>query len=661
MSTIEASLQLEIAQYQAALKKAQGDVERFRQKAQKTGDQLGGALFGGVAKRAAMLAPILGAGFGAKGVLDAVVNMERLEKMLVTTEGSAEKAAERMKVLQDIARLPGLDLEQAVRGDNRLRATGISAELSKKAIIEFSNALALVGGTADEFGGVINALSQISAKGKVFAEEINQIAERVPQIRKVLQEAFGTADTEAIQKMGLSTEEFFTSILGVMSQFQRAQRGLQDEFSEMGDIGKSLANDIGAPVVKTLIPAFTDLLEMLKENREELISLGSAMGEVAKVAVKAGGFGIKNGAALSKSVLQPGRLGLDLLGNVADAYGGGVRGVGARSNRNAKPVAAAPAGDSGAATTRVGEFVGPAAPTAAQRKKEVEDELRLQEQIAEIQRQARLDTMSAGERARALAREVSQLEKQAASETGVVAKLELEKQILQIKNEQRQAERQAVQETKNAAEEAKEEANRAAAAQQSLAVFQRELAIAEARAAGENDLADAMQRELDIQQLQARLMEEMKLSQDEALMLAERQVEAAAALNAEQNKNSRYDEEGRRADGRRQIKGYSQAQGDAAAARARALGRVDDARSRRQIPSGLDAFAAQTGLRDRMGTGSMFPGLTAAFGEPGAPLAETAKLNASAADKAGNGGARSLEDKLDRLIAISEQGLLGDG
>jgi tape measure domain-containing protein len=654
MSTIEASLQLEIAQYQNALKKAQGDVERFRQKAQKTGDQLGGALFGGVAKRAAMLAPILGAGFGAKGILDAVVNMERLEKMMTSTTGSAEGAKTRMEELREVAKMPGLDFEQAIQGDVRLRAVGLSAELSKAAIMEFGNALALVGGSSSDLDGVFLALSQIAAKGNVFAEEINQIAERVPQVRAVMKEVFGTADTEAIQAMGLSAEEFISRLTAGFGTLSRANRGLQDEFSELTDIGMTMANDIGAPLVKTLIPAFTDLLTTLSQNKEVLVGMGKAMGDVAQGAVKVGG-GI-----------------MDFVGQVGNAAGqasqGGDFWDAFRKNKEASDAArmappAAPGAPSGGGGGSGGALPPIAKPDAGAEsadkavKRSLAEEARLREQIAEIQRRARLENLTAAEKEVAIQQEIYRLATtfgQAGPETET-ARLEVEKRILELKREQAAA-------GKAADEEAKAEQDRTAQAEQRLALFERELAIAEARAAGENDLADALQRELDIQQLQARLMEEMKLGEEEALALAQRQVEADAAANAQKSQSAgRYDEEGRRADGRRQIKGYSQAQGGVEDARSRAQGRVDDARAKRVIPSGLDAFAAQPGLRDRMAGGGMFPGLEAAFGPAGSPMAETAQLNAAAADKTGNGGARGVEDKLERVVAVLEQGLLGDG
>ena len=229
-------------------------------------------------------------------------------------------------------------------------------------------------------------------------------------------------------------------------------------------------------------------------------------------------------------------------------------------------------------------------------------------------------------------------------------------------------EKKAIAEEREALEKSIADAKDRQANADALETFRQELEIAEARARGEDDLADSMQRQLDIQQLKARLMEQMKLSEEDALALAERQVDAQAAINAERSKASsggRYDAEGRRADGRRKIQGYSrERQGGAEEAAARAQGRIDDARAKRVIPSGLDAFAAQPGLRDRMAGGGMFPGLEGAFGPGGthasSPMTETAAMNAATADKAGAGAARGVEDKLERVVAVLEQGLLGE-
>ncbi|HRJ09374.1 MAG TPA: tape measure protein, partial [Prosthecobacter sp.] len=280
MAAIEASLRLEIAQYQAAMARARGEIDRLKARAKSGGAGLSKDLFGGVMRGAAALGVTLGTARIASGIFDSVVAMESLEKMLRTTEGSAEAATQRMAELREVARLPGVGFEQAVRADVRLRSIGLTADDSKNAIIEFGNALALVGGTRQDLDGVVLALGQISAKGKVSAEEINQIAERIPQVRAVMRAVFGTADTEAIQAMKLEANDFIRLLVAGLAELQRAQKGLQDELADISTMGMEMANDIGGELVRTLIPAFQDVLSVIAANREGLQSFGAVAADV---------------------------------------------------------------------------------------------------------------------------------------------------------------------------------------------------------------------------------------------------------------------------------------------------------------------------------------------------------------------------------------------
>ena len=99
---------------------------------------------------------------------------------------NAEELQAQLARLQEIAKLPGLGLKEVRQGVLQLEAAGISAETSERALMAFGNALALVGRGKSELDGVILALGQIASKGAISAEEINQIAERVPQVRQAL-------------------------------------------------------------------------------------------------------------------------------------------------------------------------------------------------------------------------------------------------------------------------------------------------------------------------------------------------------------------------------------------------------------------------------------------------------------------------------------------
>ena len=166
--------------------------------------------------------PVLGVGVAA---LHTAANFEKLELGLASMMGSTQAAREEMEKLREVAQAPGIAFEQAVEGSLRLQAVGISAESARETLSSFANALAAAGKGAADLDGVTLALSQIVSKGKVSAEEINQIAERVPQIRTALIKAFGTAEGNEINK-------------ALEAEWQRSQRLCGDHYRRVGKAAK---------------------------------------------------------------------------------------------------------------------------------------------------------------------------------------------------------------------------------------------------------------------------------------------------------------------------------------------------------------------------------------------------------------------------------------
>jgi len=141
--------------------------------------------------------PIIAAGAGA---VQSAVQLDKMKKSLVGIMGSSKLANKEFDELRKLAKDPGFTLQAAIQGSVRLQALGYNAAKAREQMKILGNAIALIGGSGQDLNGVILAISQIIGKGKVQAEEINQIAERLPQVRKAMQEAFGTADTEVLQK-----------------------------------------------------------------------------------------------------------------------------------------------------------------------------------------------------------------------------------------------------------------------------------------------------------------------------------------------------------------------------------------------------------------------------------------------------------------------------
>jgi tape measure domain-containing protein len=185
-------------------------------------------------------------------------DLEAMVLGLTAYAGSAEKAQQEVTRLQQVARLPGLGFREAIQGSARLQAVGFDARLAERALLGFGNALALVGGGKDDLDGVILGLSQIISKGTVSAEEINQIAERVPQIRQIMKTAFGTADTEAISKR-VTPQQFISKIIDALETLPKATEGAKNAFENFGDLFDRVVTQIGRALNTVLLPAFNQL------------------------------------------------------------------------------------------------------------------------------------------------------------------------------------------------------------------------------------------------------------------------------------------------------------------------------------------------------------------------------------------------------------------
>jgi tape measure domain-containing protein len=197
---------------------------------------------------------------------------------------NAEELQTQLGRLKEIAKLPGLGLTEVRAGVLNLEAAGLSAQTSERALMAFGNALALVGKGKSELDGVILALGQIASKGAISAEEINQIAERVPQIRQVLVSAFGTASTEAIQKMGLSADVAIGKIIAGLEQLPKATTSALTTFENLQDALEQAFLPIGRGILDIFSSAEGGTMRLI----ERVAEMGKQIGEVFSAIGKSG-------------------------------------------------------------------------------------------------------------------------------------------------------------------------------------------------------------------------------------------------------------------------------------------------------------------------------------------------------------------------------------
>lgn len=221
------------------------------------------------------------AGLGAVGgivmqvgqkVLEATINFEKYHRQLTIVTGGTNAATAKMKELQVIAAMPGLNLESAVYGQVRLQTMGYTAQEATKHIQTLARTVAGFGGGGEEMKGILLSFSQISSKGQVFAEEINQIAERLPTVRRLMTEAFGTSNAEEIQKMGISAMQFTDALLNGMQNAQPVTSGVAEELSKLKiTIDSLFADESGG--IKLGISLFNDLFSLIKSVHSEAVNM----------------------------------------------------------------------------------------------------------------------------------------------------------------------------------------------------------------------------------------------------------------------------------------------------------------------------------------------------------------------------------------------------
>ncbi len=224
-ATLDARLRLNSAEFTGGLNRAVRESHAAISKMSAQFGTLKNVLTGGALG--------VGAGMFISDSLGKAAEYEKYTRMLSLVSGGVNAAKVELAELKKEALRPGLDLESAVTAAVRLRTMGYASEEARKHMVALSNKVAAFGGGGEEMKGVLIALSQIAAKGKVSAEEINQIAERMPGIREDMKAAFGTADTEQLQKMGIDARTFIDTILNRWSDAPEVVSGISEEMKNL--------------------------------------------------------------------------------------------------------------------------------------------------------------------------------------------------------------------------------------------------------------------------------------------------------------------------------------------------------------------------------------------------------------------------------------------
>jgi tape measure domain-containing protein len=248
VATLRAIIGLDDSDFQAGLQKTKKGVREL------SGDMqtLSGFVTGmGASLTAGVTLPIVALGVAS---IKSATDMDSLKRGLLAVAGSTQEADRQLRSLKEVAKLPGLGFEDAVKGSVNLQAAGFSANLAERALSAFGNALATVGKGKADLDGVSLALTQLSNKTTGFGQDIRQLQERLPQTRQMLLKVFGTADTEAIGKMGVTGKQVVELLTREFEKLPKVTGGVGNAFENLDDAMKQAFATIGESALPALVP-----------------------------------------------------------------------------------------------------------------------------------------------------------------------------------------------------------------------------------------------------------------------------------------------------------------------------------------------------------------------------------------------------------------------
>ncbi len=244
--------------------------------AQQTERAIGG-LGGAIGKLAAAFSVIQ----AAKFVFVSTAEIESQTRSLQVLTGSAEKAGQIIKDLQQLGAATPFTSTELIDSAKRLQAFGV--ETNK--VVETTRRLADVSGaTGAELSGLVTAYGQVQAKGRLQGEELLQFQERGVALQQVLREEYklsGEEFQDALKDGQISAQaveyaiQKLTAAGGKYADGAVAQSDtLAGRLSTLQDAVQNLASRLGsilAPAMQSILGLAIDIANQVNSVFETIL------------------------------------------------------------------------------------------------------------------------------------------------------------------------------------------------------------------------------------------------------------------------------------------------------------------------------------------------------------------------------------------------------
>lgn len=267
MADLRVSIGADNSELNRSLHEAEARISAFVKKVSDIGD-LGDKMSDlGTKLSAGLTLPIVGLGAAA---IKSYGDIQALQKGLEAVMGSANAANAEFNRLKEVAKLPGLGMQEAVKGSINLQSIGMSAEKSRNILQQFGNAVATVGKGREEFERAVYGVQQLANTDFPLGEDLNIIKDALPQVSSLLKEAFGTSRSDELAKMGVSSQQVLDVITKGLEKLPRVSGGVKGAFENLSDSLKTSLGRIGAVIDKNL--DISAIVEKISSGLETVVS-----------------------------------------------------------------------------------------------------------------------------------------------------------------------------------------------------------------------------------------------------------------------------------------------------------------------------------------------------------------------------------------------------
>lgn len=252
----------------------------------------GGALAGGaIGAQVGMLRQSIAA------LADYAAQVGRLQIALQGVTKSSDEYATAQEVISRISKDLNVPILEATKGFTQLSASVIGAggKVNDAAVVfrAFTQAIKATGGGAEEVNGAMTALTQIFSKGKISAEEINQIAERLPGAFTAIASATGRTGAElqdALKKGEVGLNDLMKTADYLTTQYSGSAEKMAKSTDDAGARMKVALDELGKTFgnfFKPIGAGFQDFITQIVTATNKMIEMAqlrAALGKTVSIA-----------------------------------------------------------------------------------------------------------------------------------------------------------------------------------------------------------------------------------------------------------------------------------------------------------------------------------------------------------------------------------------